>query len=117
MYSAENPHPGYTIDPNIRNPEGHTEYPKIVFPENMEHTPANFDNRIIVENPEEELQVCGDPDKYALADLNYKKIAVAAGKELTKKNAPQMMMRAKEFLAAQAAGKPLPMGKTKGWEK
>jgi hypothetical protein len=50
-YDNENPHPGFGKDPNIRNVQGHTEYPKYVTDKNGE--------RIIVNNPTEEMEATG----------------------------------------------------------
>ncbi len=50
-YDNENPHPGFGKDPNIRNVQGHTEYPKYVT--NKEGA------RVIVNNPTEEEEATG----------------------------------------------------------
>ena len=50
-YDNENPHPGFGKDPNIRNVQGHTEYPKYV-------TNAGGE-RVIVNNPSEEAEAIG----------------------------------------------------------
>lgn len=50
-YDNENPHPGFGKDPNIRNVQGHTEYPKYVTNKDGE--------RVIVNNPTEEEEATG----------------------------------------------------------
>lgn len=115
LYNDENPHPEYGTNPNIRNVQGHTDYPKLVFPKGMEHSPENFEQRIIVENEKEELEVAGDPAEYAKLDAEYATKAKAAGKVLMQKIAPQMRMRAAEYLAAQKAGEAPKEPKKQGW--
>lgn len=63
IYDNENPHPEYGKNPNIRNIQGHTEYPKWVFPAGVEPTKANFEQRVLVNNPEEEAKAIGKKDK------------------------------------------------------
>lgn len=50
-YDNENPHPAFGKDPNIRNAQGHTEYPKYVTNKAGE--------RVIVNNPAEEEEETG----------------------------------------------------------
>ena len=52
VYGVANPHPGYGKDPNILNVFGHTKYPMWV-------TKAGTDERVIVNNEEEELAALG----------------------------------------------------------
>jgi hypothetical protein len=63
VYDNENPHPEYGKNPNIRNIQGHTEYPKYVFPKGVDAIKANFDSRVLVNNPEEEAKATGKSNK------------------------------------------------------
>jgi hypothetical protein len=49
LYDENNPHPGFGKDPNIRNVQGHTDYPKFVTNKDGE--------RVIVNNPTEEEEI------------------------------------------------------------
>ena len=69
-YDNENPHPGFGKDPNIRNVQGHTEYPKYV----TDQSGA----RVIVNNPTEEMEATG---KGEIED----EAAVSAAKSTKKK--------------------------------
>ena len=62
IYDNENPHPEYGKNPNIRNEQGHTEYPKLVFPKDFKlagktPTKAELEARVVVNNPTEEAEV------------------------------------------------------------
>jgi len=64
QYDNENPHPEFGKNPNIRNVQGHTEYPKFVFPKNFklaDKTPnkLELEARVVVNNPAEEAEVTG----------------------------------------------------------
>jgi len=64
QYDNENPHPEFGKNPNIRNVQGHTEYPKLVFPKDYKlagktPTKVELEARVVVNNPAEEAEVTG----------------------------------------------------------
>lgn len=52
-YNVSNPHPKYGKDDNIINQQGHTIYPKMVYPNGPDHA------YVIVKNAEEEAEAMG----------------------------------------------------------
>lgn len=62
VYDVSNPHPMYGKDPNILNEYGHTEYPKMVYP-NGKDSPG-----VVVKDKKHENEVLGikeEPKKAA----------------------------------------------------
>lgn len=51
QYNVSNPHPKFGKDENILNEKGHTQYPKMVYPNGKEHA------GVPVKNAEEEAAV------------------------------------------------------------
>lgn len=52
-YTVENPHPGFGKDPNIVNELGHTQYPKMVYPNGSQGA------GVVANSPEEEATIMG----------------------------------------------------------
>lgn len=52
-YSVSNPHPKFGKDTNILNEQGHTEYPKMIYPHGKENA------GVVAKNAEEEASILG----------------------------------------------------------
>ena len=86
-YDVSNPHPMYGKDPNIINQLGHTEYPKMIYPQGKDQP------GIVVKNKKEEEAALGKPEeekseqkpeenlKDDIAELEAKLAAAKAAKE------------------------------------
>lgn len=78
QYDNENPHPEFGKNPNIRNEQGHTEYPKLVFPKEFKiagktPTKVELESRVVVNSPAEEAEVTGEASEEVVEEIPPKK--------------------------------------------